>query len=109
MKIYRAVFSYNNNDSCEWERWYTEASVWYSNRALAEQHIPQLKKFRDYLLDYYKDGYNFKCSNVEIEEQEIAEEFKPLHIKFDEQEFSDLDYIENDDFTITDEELYKVK
>ena len=95
MKIYRDTFSYNNNDTCEWERWRTEKSSWYIDKSLAEQHKSQLERFRDYLLDYYKDSSIFKCGQVEIEEQEIAEEFKPLHIKFNEQEFPGFDYIEN--------------
>ena len=36
MKIYRAIFHYNNADTCEWENWYYKASVWYNTRELAE-------------------------------------------------------------------------
>ena len=83
MKIYRAVFQYNNGDSCEWERWYNKRSVWYSRRDLAEQHLPEFNKFKEYLLnDKNLTEYNFKYREPYIEEQNIYENFAPTNLDY---------------------------
>lgn len=84
MKIYRAVFNYNNADTCEWENWYAKRSVWYSRKELAEQHLEDLNKFKDYLKnEYFKDYQEcFKCYEPWIEEQEVNENFVPLEIDY---------------------------
>lgn len=96
MKIYRTVFEYNNCDSNEWEEWYTEASPWYLDRSLAEQHLPLLRQFQDYLRNYYVGKYPFSCKDPHIEEQEIAESFTPMSLKFMGKEFEGFNYIPYD-------------
>lgn len=84
MKIYRAILCYNNADTCEWERWYTETSKWYSDKVNAEKNLPELEE----LLKYLKDNvYNhqlelFKFEGPYIEEAEIQDNFVPLNINY---------------------------
>jgi len=109
MKIYRAVFEYNNADSCEWERWDREVSSWYLNRELAESHIPFLKNFKDYLQDYYSDSYCFRCNDPFIEEREVSEKIIPLNlVDADNIPFTEFKYLKyNGPLEIT-ERLLKV-
>lgn len=93
MKIYRAVFTYNNNDSNEWENLCTETSQWYTERSLAEQHLPLLRNFKDYLQHIYIDSSCF-CSNAPfIEEQEVSEDFVPMKLQFRGEDFKEFSYI----------------
>jgi hypothetical protein len=106
MKIYRAVFEYNNADSCDWERWYTETSSWYLDKNLAEKHIPILQNFKDCLLDLHCNDYCFRCNNPYIEEQEVSDSFIPMDLKLDDKPFTGFNYIEyNGPMEITDRSL----
>lgn len=90
MKIYRAVFNYNNADYCEWERWYAKRSKWYSRKELAESHLDELHQFKDWLKDYFKElNEIFKYEEPFIEEVEISEELVPFKIEHNE------DYVYN--------------
>lgn len=73
MKIYRAIFKYNNNESCEYEEWHEQCSPWYTDKALAEKHIPFLTEFKDYLCyTIFQQPYNrFKYIEPFIEETEV--------------------------------------
>lgn len=83
MKIYRAVFSYNNGDTCEWERWYSKRSSWYSRRDLAEKHLQSFYEFKDFLLkDEELNRYNFRYRDPYIEEQDIQEDFVPFELDY---------------------------
>lgn len=105
MKIYRAVFEYNNADSCEWERWYSEKSPWYIDKSLAEQH-PQLREFKDYISKHYRGDSRFKCRDIEIEEKEIEEKYEPLKLEFLDEPFLGTTYIDyTGPHTITKKEL----
>lgn len=94
MKIYRAVFQYNNCDYCEWERWYTKSSVWYSNREFAERHLDELNRFRDWLRDDYFKKYtdidSFKYKDPYIETVEVKDKFVPFEIELS------MDSVHND-------------
>lgn len=106
MKIFRAVFEFNNNDSCEWEEWYTRTSNWYFNKSLAEQHIATLEQFRDFLRDHYKDSECFECKEPYIEEQEVEEEFVPMQLEFEGEEFRGFKYTPYDGpYTVSPKEL----
>ena len=87
MKIYRAVLQYNNADTCEWERWYTRSSVWYSSRVLAEENLPELESYLQHLKDNVFSQYDypelFKYKEPYIEEVEIQDEFIPMNIPHD--------------------------
>ena len=91
MKIYRAVLRYNNADTCEWERWYTRASVWYGIRNLAEIHLEELNRYLEHLKTNVFANYidEFKYKNPFIEVAEIHDEVVPMDIKFD-NEFYDI-------------------
>lgn len=93
MRIYRAVFEYNNGDSNEWEKWFSETSPWYMEKSLALQHIPQLEKFRDYLRTYYVGCNHFSSKKPYIEEQDIEDTFKPMSITFDGIKFKEFNYV----------------
>ena len=109
MKIYRAVFEYNNADSCEWERWDREVSSWYSNRELAESHIPILKNFKDYLQDYYSDNCCFRCNDPFIEEREVSEKITPLNlVDVNNIPFTEFKYLKYDGPLEITERLLKV-
>lgn len=83
MKIYRAVLQYNNADTCEWERWYTKSSVWYTSKDLAEKNLPELNKYLDHLKEYFKQYIEmFKYRKPFIEEQEIHSEFVEMNIDY---------------------------
>lgn len=87
MEIYRAVLKYNNADTCEWEDWYTRASVWYSSRDLAEQHLPLLN---DYLKHLKENVFNeridiFHYREPYIETATVNKELVPMNIKFDDE------------------------
>lgn len=93
MKLYRAVFSYNNGDYDEWEEWFKEVSPWYEDRTLAEQHLPQLQQFKEYLIYYHRNCYSFDYKEPKVEEIESINVFKPLNIKFKGEEFKGFSYI----------------
>ena len=93
MKVYRAVFEYNNCDSNEWEEWYTKTSPWYLNKSLAEQHLPLLRQFQDHLRNYYVGAHAFSCNDPYIEEEEIAESFTPMSLNFMGKDFKGFNYI----------------
>lgn len=84
MKIYRAIFYYNNADTCEWENWYYKASVWYNTRELAEAHLDELNKFKDFLINEYFKEYKdiFRYKEPYIQEEEIHESFVDLNIDY---------------------------
>ena len=86
MKIYRAVFSYNNGDYAEWTEWYEKSSPWYTTREEAEKHLPGLNDFRDYVIGYFNNikNYYFKYVDPKIEEVEVIDSYKPLILKQDE-------------------------
>ena len=106
MKIFRAVIEYNNNDTNEWETWNTKTSKWYTNKALAEQHLVLLEQFRDFLKDHYVNSYNFCCKDPYIEEQNIAEEFTPMQLNFMGKEFKGFEYIPyNGPYSINSQKL----
>lgn len=84
MKIYRAVLQYNNADMCEWERWYTRSSVWYSSRALAEENLCELESYLQHLIDnIFTDDTLFKFRKPYIEEKEIHDNVVPMNILHD--------------------------
>ena len=87
MKIYRAVLEYNNADTCEWERWYTRSSVWYSSRVPAEENLHELESYLQHLKDnvFSQYGYPelFKYQGPYIEEAEIQEGFVQMNIPHD--------------------------
>lgn len=102
MKLYRAVFSYNNGDYNEWEDWSKEVSPWYEDITLAEQHLPQLQQFKEYLIYYHRNCDFFNYEEPKIEEIESVNVFKPLNIKFKGEEFKGFSYIPyNGGYTIT--------
>lgn len=83
MKIYRCRLCYNNADTCEWENWYECTSEWYSERSLAERHLPRFKEFlkhlkRDVFTDYPED---FKYRGPFVEEAEVHDDFVPMEPK----------------------------
>lgn len=83
MKIYRAVFSYNNGDFCEWERWYSKCSKWYTKRELAEQHLESFNEFKKYLLnDKNLTEYNFDYVEPYVEEAEVYDTFIPFELNY---------------------------
>ena len=83
MKVYRAVLRYNNADTCEWENWYTKASVWYTSRDLAEKHLPELNKYLDHLKMYFKEWIElFKYEKPFIEKQEVHSEHVEMNIDY---------------------------
>lgn len=83
MKIYRAILQYNNADTCEWERWYTKSSVWYTSKELAEKHLPELNKYLEHLKVYFKDYIDtFEYKKPFIEEQEIHSEPVEMNIDY---------------------------
>lgn len=86
MTIYRAIFRYNNADTCEWERWYYKCSVWYTNRENAEKHLDELNSFRDWLRDewFKKYGDMFRCETPCIESIEVSDDFVPFEISHSE-------------------------
>ena len=92
MKIYRAVLQYNNGDTCEWERWYTRSSVWYSSRVLAEENLRELESYLKHLKDnvFSQRDYPelFMYKNPFIEVAEIHDEVIPTDIKFDNELYS---------------------
>ena len=97
MTIYRAVFRYNNGDFSEWERWYTKCSAWYSKRELAEQHLDELNKFKDWLCNtYFNDDhyYNFKYYDPRIESVEVHDDFVPFKIELNENSVYQSDVFE---------------
>lgn len=111
MKIYRALIKFNNGDYDEWERWYTEASPWYTSLELAEKHIEKLKQFRDYFLNKHVADTGYECLVPEIEEHEVATEFVPMTFeKYADvycDEFKPLEYIHYDgEYNITDVRLH---
>lgn len=87
MKIYRAVLrGYYGVDSRfggkSWNRTIDVESVWYSDRAIAEQHFEEFNELRDNVLDKfadfteeYSDSFDGYVSMPRIEEQEIHETF----------------------------------
>jgi len=86
MKIYRAIFHYNNGDYCEWEQWYKKYSPWYAYKYLAERHLAELNLFKNYVTQYFKDNkrHNFQCLDPRIEEQEVHEEYAPFSLDYNE-------------------------
>jgi hypothetical protein len=83
MKIYRAVLEYNNAYTCEWERWYTKVSVWYTTRDLAEKHLSELNKYLDHLKVYFKEYIGmFKYNKPFIEEREVHSEYVEMNIDY---------------------------
>lgn len=98
MKIYRAIFKYNNNESCEYEAWNEQCSPWYTDKALAEKHIPFLTEFKDYLCyTIFQHQYNnFKYIEPFIEETEVYDSFQNMKI---------VNNIDINDIDITDEEF----
>lgn len=93
MKIYRAVLEYNNADTCEWERWYTRSSVWYSSRVLAEENLCELESYLQHLKDNVFSQHDypelFKFRKPYIEESEIHDNVVPMNIPHD-NEFYDI-------------------
>lgn len=86
MKIYRAVLQYNNADTCEWERWYTRSSVWYSSRVPAEKNLRELKSYLKHLRNnVFTDDTLFKFKKPYIEEQEIHDNVVPMNIPHDDE------------------------
>lgn len=85
MKIYRAVFTYNNADTCEWEDWYKLHSTWYSKKCLAEKHLHEFEKYKDYLKnDYYKQREEyFLYEEPHIETIEVKDNFVPIEIDYE--------------------------
>lgn len=85
MKLYRAIFWHNNADYCEWERWFYKASVWYNSKELAEKHLEELHKYKQYLLeDVYKKAYAdgiFKYEEPFIDEMDINTELVPFELE----------------------------
>lgn len=73
MNIYRAIISYNNGDTDEWEEGYEDYSPWYHTKELAEQHLPELQKRADFLRHTHMDNGAFYCSEPSIETKEVLE------------------------------------
>jgi len=100
MKIYRAKFKYNNNESCEYEEWHEQCSPWYTDKALAEKHIPFLTEFKDYLCyTIFQHQYNnFKYIEPFIEETEVYDSLQNMKLVNDivditDDEFKGFKYI----------------
>lgn len=89
MKLYRAIFSHNNGDTCEWERWYDKASVWYNSKELAQKHLNELNAYKHYLLDDFmkwsQERGTFKYRGPRIEEINISTEFVPFELEHNEE------------------------
>ena len=85
IKVYRAVLQYNNADTCEWENWYTRASVWYVDRRNAKKNLPELEGYLQHLKDNVFTDWPelFKFKGPYIEEMEIQGEFVPMNIPHD--------------------------
>lgn len=87
MKIYRAVLQYNNADTCEWERWFTRSSVWYSSRVPAEENMRELESYLQHLKDNVFSQHCFpelfKYKEPYIEEREIHNNTVPMNIPHD--------------------------
>ena len=113
MKIYRAKFKYNNNESCEYEEWHEQCSPWYTDKALAEKHIPFLTEFKDYLCyTIFQHQYNnFKYIEPFIEETEVYDSLQNMKLVNDivditDDEFKGFKYISyNDKCEITKQEF----
>lgn len=100
MKIYRAIFKYNNGESCEYEEWYETASPWYTSKELAEKHLPKLEEFKDYLWNLMnEDYYRFNSGDPHIEEVELHDSLQDFKIvsEINDTEFKGFDYIPYDD------------
>jgi len=82
MKIYRAKFKYNNNESCEYEEWHEQCSPWYTDKALAEKHISFLTEFKDYLCYtiFQQPSNNFKYIEPFVEETEVYDSSQNIKI-----------------------------
>lgn len=98
MKIYRAKFKYNNNESCEYEEWNEQCSPWYTDKTLAEKHISYLTEFKDHLCyTIFQRLYNnFKYIEPFIEEVEVYDSFQNMKIANDDiidEEFKGFKYI----------------
>lgn len=93
MEIYRAVLKYNNADTCEWERWYTRSSVWYSNRKHAEDNLKILRHYLQHLQKkvFKEDTRTFRFCEPYIETQSVHEDFVPIEIKFDNEFYKGVD------------------
>lgn len=81
MKIYRAVFSYNNGDVNEWCEWFDLHSEWYASKELAEQHLPELRMLADAMRHSSRENDSFDCREPEIEEQTIQNEYTPIELR----------------------------
>lgn len=81
MKIYRATVSFNNGDYNEWEEWSTINSEWYSNKELAEEHLPEMQKFLDDYCNDIEDKYHLHWVDPSIEEQEINDTYIPIDLR----------------------------
>lgn len=94
MKVYRAVFKYNNCDSCEWERWYEKCSPWYDKKDLAEKHLPLLVQYMDYLCCKVASNH-FEYIEPYIEELDVYDVIQDFKIvdDFDEKEFTGFEYV----------------
>lgn len=99
MKIYRAIFKYNNGESCEYEEWYETASLWYTSKELAEKHLPKLEEFKDYLWNSMSESYyRFNSGDPHIEEVELHDSLQDFKIvsEINGIEFMGFDYIPYD-------------
>ena len=99
MKIYRAIFKYNNGESCEYEEWYETASPWYTSKELAEKHLPKLEEFKDYLWNLMSESYyRFNSGDPHIEEVELHDSLQDFKIvsEINDIEFKGFDYIPYD-------------
>ena len=93
MKLYRATFVYNNDDSCEWEQWYRKSSLFYTTKEHAEKHLEELNKYKNFVVNYFKNGYGcFKYKEPFIEELEVHDDFVPLVLDYTNEDkiFEDL-------------------
>ena len=93
MKIYRAIFKYNNGESSEYLQWCEKYSPWYSSKELAAKHLPLLEKLKDYIC-FQTSSCNFEYMDPYIEETEVYDCVQTLVFdNIDEDRFNKFEYI----------------
>lgn len=93
MKIYRAIFKYNNGESFEYLQWYEKYSPWYSSKNLAAKHLPLLEKLKDYIC-FQTSSCNFEYLDPYIEETEVYDCVQTLVFdNIDEDRFNKFEYV----------------
>lgn len=93
MKIYRAIFKYNNGESTEYLQWYEKYSPWYSSKELAKKHLTLLEKLKDYIC-FQTSSCNFEYIDPYIEETEVYDCVQTLVFDdIDEDRFNKFEYI----------------